>query len=79
MVRNYQNAIAVLKNKLIVLLIIIFGTLSFPMRFGSRWVSVLHSGAVGPGFRSQPRHCRVTVLGKLFTPIVPPFTKLRNW
>jgi len=71
--------IAVLKNKLMVLLIIIFGTLSFPVRFGSRLVSVLHSGAVGPGFRSQPRHCRVTVLGKLFTPIVPPFTTLRNW
>ena len=25
----------------------------------------------GPGFKSQPRRCRVTVLGKLFTPIVP--------
>ena len=25
------------------------------------------------------RHCRVTVLGKLFTPIVPLFTKQRNW
>jgi len=34
-------------------------------------VSVLDSGAVGPGFKSQPRRCRVTVLGKLFTPIVP--------
>ena len=39
--------------------------------FGSRVVSVLDSGAEGPGFKSQPRHCRVTVLGKLFTPIVP--------
>ena len=28
-------------------------------------------GAEGPGFKSQPRRCRVTVLGKLFTPIVP--------
>jgi len=28
-----------------------------------------------PGFKSQPRRCRVTVLGKLFTPIVPLFTK----
>jgi len=37
---------------------------------GSRVVSVLDSGAEGPGFKSQPRHCRVTVLGKLFTPIV---------
>jgi len=38
-------------------------------------VSVLDSGAVVPGFKSQPRRCRVTVLGKLFTPIVPVFTK----
>jgi len=34
-------------------------------------VSVLDSGAEGPGFKSQPRRCRVTVLGKLFIPIVP--------
>ena len=34
-----------------------------------RVVSVLDSGAVGPGFKSQPRCCRVTVLGRLFTPI----------
>ena len=33
-------------------------------------VSVLDSGAEKPGFKSQPRHCRVTVLGKLFTLIV---------
>jgi len=32
-------------------------------------------GAEGPGFKSQPRHCRVTVLGKLFTTIVALFTK----
>ena len=44
----------------------------------SRVVSVLDSGAEGPGFKSQPRRCRVTVLGKLFTPIVPLFTKQRN-
>jgi len=25
------------------------------------------------------RRCRVTVLGKLFTPIVPLFTKQQNW
>ena len=42
---------------------------------GSRVVIVLDSGAVGPGFNSQPRRYRVTVLGKLFTPIVPLFTK----
>ena len=45
----------------------------------SRVVSVLDSGAVGPGFKSQSRRCRVTVLGKLFTPIVPLFTKQQNW
>jgi len=45
----------------------------------SQVVSVLNSGAVGPGFKSQPQRCRVTVLGKLFTPIVPSFTKQRNW
>ena len=46
---------------------------------GSRVVSVLDSGAVGPEFKSQSRRCRVTVLGKLFTPIVPLFAKQRNW
>ena len=38
---------------------------------GSRVVSVLDLGAEGPWFKSQPRRCRVTVLGKLFTPIMP--------
>jgi len=41
--------------------------------------SVLDSGAEGPGFKSQPRPCRVTVIGKLFTPVVLVFTKQRNW
>ena len=36
---------------------------------GSPVVSVLDSGAEGPRFKSQPRRCRVTVLGKLSTPI----------
>jgi len=45
---------------------------------GSRVVSVLDSGAEGPGFKSQPRRCRVTVLGKLFSPIVSLFTKQRK-
>jgi len=40
---------------------------------------VLDSGAEGPGFKSQSRRCRVTVLSKLFTPIVPLFTKQKNW
>jgi len=46
---------------------------------GSRVVSVLDSGAEGPGSNSQSRRRRVTVLGKLFTPIVPLFTKQQNW
>jgi len=41
----------------------------------SRVVSVLDSAAEGPGYKSQSRRCWVTVLGKLFTPIVPLFTK----
>ena len=35
---------------------------------------MLDSGTEGPGFKSHSRRCRVTVLGKLFTPIVPLFT-----
>jgi len=42
-------------------------------------VRVLDSGAVGPGFKSQLRRCRVTVLDKLFTPSVALFTKQQNW
>jgi len=42
---------------------------------GSRVVSMLDSGAERPGFKSQPRRCQATVLGELFTPIVPLFTK----
>jgi len=45
----------------------------------AEWLGALDPGAKGPGFKSQPRRCRVTVLGKLFTPIVPLFTKQRNW
>jgi len=45
-----------------------------PGWLGSQVVSVLDSGAEGPGFKSQSRRCRVTVLGKLFTPTVPLFT-----
>ena len=41
---------------------------------GSRVVSVLDSGAVGPGFKSKPRRRRITVLSKLFTLTVPLFT-----
>ena len=46
---------------------------------GSRVVSVLDSGAEGLGFKLQPRRYRIKVLSKLFTPIVPLFTKQRNW
>ena len=42
-------------------------------------VSVLDSGAEGPGFKSQARRYRVTVLGKLFTPTAPLFIKQQNW
>jgi len=31
---------------------------------------MMDSGVEGPGFNSQLQRCRVTVLGKLFTPIV---------
>jgi len=46
---------------------------------GSGVVNMLDSGTERPGFKSQSRRCRVTVLGKLFTPIVPLFTKQQNW
>jgi len=46
---------------------------------GSWVVSVLDSGTKGARFKSQPRRCWVTVFVKLFTPIVPLFTKQRNW
>jgi len=46
---------------------------------GGRVVSVLDSGAEEPGFKLQPQRCRVTVLGKLCTPIVRLFTKQQNW
>ena len=45
---------------------------------GSRVVIVLDSGAEGPRYKSQPRRCRVKVLGKLLTPTVPLFTKQQN-
>jgi len=42
---------------------------------GSRVVSVPDSGSEEHGFESQSWRCRVTVLGKLFTPIVPRSTQ----
>jgi len=47
--------------------------------YSNQKVSMLDSGAEGPKFKSQPRRCRVTVISKLYTPIVPLFTKQRNW
>jgi len=38
-------------------------------------VSVPDSGSEEHGFLSQSRRCRVAVLGKLFTPIVPRSTQ----
>jgi len=38
-------------------------------------VSVPDSGSEEHGFESQLRRCRVAVLGKLFTPIVPRSTQ----
>ena len=58
----------------------IMGLLTAPYGWLGSWVvSVLDLGAVGPEFKSQQQRCRVTVLGKLFTPVVPLFTKQRNW
>ena len=61
-----------------IVLYILFFIVSY-VWLGSRVAGVLDSGAVEPGFKSQPRRCRVTVLGKLFTPIVPLFAMQRNW
>ena len=45
----------------------------------AEWLSCWSQAQKGPGFKLQPRRCRVIVLGKLFTPIVPVFTKQQNW
>jgi len=50
----------------IIIIIIIISNINNGL-LGSRVVSVLDSGAEGPRFKRQPRRCRVTVLGKLFT------------
>jgi len=53
----------------------------FWMLIGTPWwlsSRVVDSGAEGPGFKSQLRHCWVTVLGKPFTSTVPLFTKQQN-
>jgi len=45
----------------------------------AEWLACWTQAQKGPGFKSQPRRCPVTVLGKLFTSIVPLFTKQQNW
>jgi len=46
----------------------------------AEWLACWTQAQKGPGSnRMQSRRCRATVLGKLFTPIVPLFTKQRNW
>jgi len=62
------------------LLIAVYTGLYMYMYIVYGWLgSVLDSGAEGLWFKSQSRRCRVTVLGKLFTPVVPLFTKQQNW
>jgi len=71
---------SVLKGELIVTVYMTAVGFNVPAGWlGSRVVSVLNSGAEGPGFKSQSRRCRITVLGKLLTPVVPLFTKQQNW
>ena len=41
----------------------------------AEWLACWTQAQKGPGFKLQ----LLTVLGKLFTPIVPLFTKQRNW
>ena len=74
--RRAKRFLVLFNDLLTVLLLLLL--LPFIGWLGSRVVSVLDSGAAGPGNKSQPRRYRVTVLGKLFTLIVPLFTKQRN-
>ena len=71
--RTWRSVTSDMRRHRITLTYLLTGWLS------SRVVSVLDWGAEGPGFKSQSRRYRVTVLGKLFTSIVPLFTKQRNW
>jgi len=45
----------------------------------ARVVNVLDLGARGLGFKLQWQRCQSSVLGKLFTPIVPVLTKQQDW
>ena len=44
-----------------------------------KWRSYRDHGFCDVNAPYVPRRCQVTVLGKLFTPIVPLFTKQQNW
>jgi len=44
----------------------------------AEWLACWTQAQKGPA-SNRSRRCRVTVLGKLFTPIVPLFTKQQNW
>ena len=70
-----STAVGRTRHGLISLSIVIVGLVYLKGWLGNRVVSVLDPGAEGPRFKSQPLRCRVTVLGKLFTPIVPLFIK----
>ena len=45
----------------------------------AEWLARWTQAHNGPGSKSQSRGCQVIVLGKLFTLIVPLFTKQQNW
>jgi len=45
----------------------------------AEWLMCWTQAQKGPGSNRSRAGCRVTVLGKLFTPIVPLFTKQQNW
>ena len=81
-VTSFYQQLQQSKGSFLVRVLLSFFTvlLGFSLFISCGWLgSVLDSGAEGPGFKSQSRRCRVTVLGKLFTPIVPLFTMQQNW
>jgi len=45
----------------------------------AEWLACWTQAQKHPRFKLQSRRCRVTVLVKLFTPIVPLFTKQQTW
>jgi len=45
----------------------------------AEWLACWTQAQKGRGFKSQSQRCPVTLLGKLFTPIVPLFTRQQNW